>query len=220
MASDNSQRIYKVLRERICLLYYPPGEALREETLAEEFGVSRTPIRRALHRLEFEGLVSISRGSGTIVTTIDLKQLKDIYALRLKLTELVGELSPSRISEDKIQKLETLLEESKQMHERPGDVREMGRIYNDFHSVMLNVIGNLALRRISDQLFHQTARVWLQILPDLNWQEEVDMVVDEIGSVIEALRDDDMKRVARIRYKHMAMLLQRVNDYLGSALVG
>lgn len=220
MASDNSQRIYKVLRERICLLYYPPGEALREETLAEEFGVSRTPIRRALHRLEFEGLVSISRGSGTIVTTIDLKQLKDIYALRLKLTELVGELSPSRISEDKIQKLETLLEESKQMHERHGDVREMGRIYNDFHNVMLNVIGNLALRRISDQLFHQTARVWLQILPDLNWQEEVDMVVDEIGSVIEALRDDDMKCVARIRYKHMAMLLQRVNDYLGSALVG
>lgn len=220
MASDNSQRIYKVLRERICLLYYPPGEALREETLAEEFGVSRTPIRRALHRLEFEGLVSISRGSGTIVTTIDLKQLKDIYALRLKLTELVGELSPSRISEDKIQKLETLLEESKQMDERHGDVREMGRIYNDFHNVMLNVIGNLALRRISDQLFHQTARVWLQILPDLNWQEEVDMVVDEIGSVIEALRDDDMKCVARIRYKHMAMLLQRLNDYLGSALVG
>lgn len=220
MASDNSQRIYEVLRERICLLHYPPGEALREEALASEFGVSRTPIRRALHRLEFEGLVSISRGSGTIVTTIDLKQLKDIYALRLKLTELVGELSPSRISEDKIQKLETLLEESKQMHERHGDVREMGRIYNDFHNVMLNVIGNLALRRISDQLFHQTARVWLQILPDLNWQEEVDMVVDEIGSVIEALRDDDMKCVARIRYKHMAMLLQRVNDYLGSALVG
>lgn len=220
MSSNNSERIYAELRERICLLEYPPGTPLREEALAQEFGVSRTPIRRVLHRLEFEGLVNISRGSGTIVTTVDLKQLKDIYALRLKLTELVGELSSSRISEQKVQELEALLESSKQMYQRRGDVREMGRLYNAFHHIMLHVIGNVALRQIIDRLFHQTARVWLQILPDLDWEEEVEMVVDEISSVIEALRAGDMQRVAEIRHKHMAMLLQRINDYLGSAIVG
>ncbi len=220
MSSSNSEQIYAKVRERICLLEYPPGTALREETLAREFGVSRTPIRRVLHRLEFEGLVNISRGSGTIVTTVDLKQLKDIYALRLKLTELVGELSPSRISEEKIRELEELLESCKQMYARRGDVREMGRLYNAFHHIMLHVIGNVALRRIIDQLFHQTARVWLQILPDLDWEEEVDMVVDEISTVIEALRAGDMHRVSAIRHRHMAMLLQRINDYLGSAIIG
>ena len=47
------QALYRELRDRISLLQYPPGTALRESALADEFGVSRTPIRRALHQLEF-----------------------------------------------------------------------------------------------------------------------------------------------------------------------
>lgn len=211
--------IYQQLRERICLLYYPPGTALSEGTLAEEFGVSRTPIRRVLQRLEFEGLVSISRGSGTIVTTVDLKSLKEVYALRLKLIELTGELAATRISNQQIKKLEALREEVAQMEER-YDPTELGRLYNRFHELMLDVIGNRALRQFTDQLFHQTARVWLQILPDLDWEEEVQMVVEEIGDVIEGLRASDMQQVAEVRRHHMSMMLGRLSDYLGSALLG
>lgn len=213
-----TEAIYKELRERICLLYYPPGATLREGALAEEFGVSRTPIRRVLHQLAFERLVNISRGSGTVVTTVDLKSLKEVYALRLKLVELTGELAVSRVPPDLVDKLEALSAEVAAMEDN-YDPASLGRLYNRFHALMLDVIGNRALRRFSDQLFHQTARVWLQILPDLNWEEEVAMIVEEVDDVTDGLRAGDMERVAQVRRKHMRMMLGRLNDYLGSALV-
>jgi DNA-binding GntR family transcriptional regulator len=54
-------------------------------------------------------------------------------------------------------------------------------------------------------------------LPDLEWEEEVDIIVGEVGDVIEALRAGDMQQVAAIRREHMSMLLRRMNQYLGSA---
>ena len=97
---------------------------------------------------------------------------------------------------------------------------ELGRLYNRFHGLMLDVIGNRALRQFSDQLFHQTARVWLQILPDLDWEEEVKVFVEEIRDVSDGLRQGDMQRVADVRRKLMRQMLGRLSDYLGSALVG
>ncbi|MFA5595873.1 MAG: GntR family transcriptional regulator, partial [Trueperaceae bacterium] len=90
----NIDHIYLELRERIAVLTYPPGTALSETKLAEEFGVSRTPIRQVLQRLEFDGLVEAKHGIGTIVAAIDFMYLKQVYALRLKLITLIAELSP------------------------------------------------------------------------------------------------------------------------------
>ena len=93
-ARERYERIYAILRTRICLLDYPPGQRLREEDLAEEFHVSRTPLRRVLGRLEDEGLLRSVHGVGTIVTDIDIDGLQQVYQLRVELAELVN-LSPS-----------------------------------------------------------------------------------------------------------------------------
>src|SRR5690606_4509453 len=100
-ARERFDRIYKALRMRICLLDYPPGERLREEDLAEEFGVSRTPIRRVLVKLEAEGLLRSIHGVGTIVTDIDVDELEQVYQLRVELAEMIGKLSPVPPSEEK-----------------------------------------------------------------------------------------------------------------------
>ncbi len=96
-SGQRHERIYKQIRERICLLQYPPGTILSETELAAEFEVSRTPVRRVVHQLHFEGLVDIKNGVGTIVTDIDLKTFKDIYDLRMRLSEMMGELSPAPV---------------------------------------------------------------------------------------------------------------------------
>ncbi|MEO8530060.1 MAG: GntR family transcriptional regulator, partial [Deltaproteobacteria bacterium] len=62
------ERLYREIRLRICMLDYPPGMRLSEEAMAREFGVSRTPLRRVLGRLETEGLVQSVHGVGTMVT--------------------------------------------------------------------------------------------------------------------------------------------------------
>lgn len=218
-SESKSETLYREIRDRICLLKYPPGTVLKEEALATEFGVSRTPIRRVLHRLEYDGLVDISQRAGAIVTTVDLKSLREVYALRLKLFELVAELSTAHVSEDNIARLEEMRQELEQLRHQ-YEPEALARLYNSFHEEMLNVIGNKSLRQISDQLFHQTSRVWLQILPDLNWAEEVDIICEEITDVIEALRAGDMEAVARIRRNHLSRLLHRTNEYLSSADAG
>lgn len=210
------QAIYREIRDRICLLKYPPGMALKEKDLADEFGVSRTPIRGILQRLEFEGLVSGEFGSNSIVTFIDIRSLKQVYALRLRLAEIVGELSTPRVQEEHITVLENLLKDCEAMHGQ-YDPTQLARLYNTFHEAMLDLVGNQPLRQISDQMFHQTARVWLQILPELNWSDEVNYICEELRDVIYALRDNDMHRMAMVRRDHMSMLLHRINDYLGGA---
>jgi DNA-binding GntR family transcriptional regulator len=210
------QNIYTTIRDRICLLQYPPGEMLSENQLAEEFGVSRTPIRRVLQRLEFEGLVVSKQGVGTLVTIVDLQYLKEVYTVRLRLVELTGELSPIRPTPANILPLEEILEEVKEMHDRYEPVA-LARLYNRFNAEMIKFVGNRPLREISERLFYQTVRVWLQILPDLDWLAEVNYIVEEIQDVISALRAGDMRAVAQVRREHMALLLARTSSYLGSA---
>ena len=150
------------------------------------------------------------------MTTVDIKSLKEVWTLRLKLLELVAELPAPRITAETIATLETLLEQCENLRGQYDPVA-FARLYNEFHEEMLDLIGNKPLRKIYDQLFYQTSRVWLQLLPDLDWDEEIDMVVDEIKRVIDALRANDMAAVANVRRDHMLMLLKRVNRYLSSA---
>lgn len=212
------QTIYEEIRERVSLLQYPPGAVLSENGLADEFGVSRTPIRQVLQRLEFEGLVVSTRGVGTIVTVVDLKSLREVYALRMKLHEITGELSPTaHVSDDDIAIFEELLQQVGSMRDQYAP-RELGRLYNEFQNRVLRLISNKPLQEISDRLYYQTSRVWVQILPDLDWEEEVDCIHGEIKSVTEALRaEGDMQAVAQIRGYYLSMMLARIKRYLGGA---
>jgi len=210
------QYLYKTIRNRIYTLEYPPGEALREEDLAREFNVSRTPIRQVLQTLEYEGLVTSKPGIGSIVTIVDLKALKDVYAFRLRLAELVGELTHPRVTGEHIQNLETIMAEVLSMKGQ-YDPKSLALLYLRFHEQMMELITNSPLRKVYDQTFHLTSRVWLQILPELDWDDEVRAFYEEVRDVTKALKANDMCAVSAVRRNHMALLLVRVNRYLGSA---
>jgi DNA-binding GntR family transcriptional regulator len=211
--------LYDNIRRRIYTLDYPPGEPLREEELAKEFGVSRTPIRQVLQALEYEGLVTSKPGIGSVVTTIDLRALKEVYAFRLRLTGLIGELSHPRISDETVQALEKLLVETNKMR-NCYDPKALALLYLRFHDEIMSLITNRPLAKVHDQLFHQTARVWLQILPELNWEDEVEFFFEEIRDVIKAISANDMVALGAVRRNHMALLLVRINNYLSSADAG
>lgn len=205
--------IYDAIRERICLLRYTPGMTLSESELAAEFGVSRTPIRRALHRLEFDGLVESRRGVGTIVTTVDLRLLKEVLALRMKLAELIGELSPLPRSDEHIATIEALLERCEALHGR-RDPEEFARINMQFQAELARAIGNRPLREIATRLYFQTARIWLQLVPELDWEEEITFFCNEISDVLEVMRAGDMTAVGLVRRNHISMSLIRMSRYL------
>lgn len=212
------EAIYHELRERISLLVYPPGALLSENTLASEFGVSRTPIRRVLQRLEFDGLVSSQQGIGTLVTPLDFMYLKQVYALRLKLLDILADLSAAHVSEGDLLVLGELLEHAKEMY-AVREPRELSRLYTRFNEELVRAIGNRPLREISDRFFYQTHRVWLQLLPEMDWNEEVEAIVDEFGTVLEGLREGDMKRVAAVRRDHFVRCLARINRHFSGLAI-
>src|SRR3954447_1938123 len=119
------ERIYNEIRDRICLLRYPPGHTLGESELAREFGISRTPMRRVLQRLEYEGLVESRQGIGTIVTLIDLEELREIDALRMKLAEISGEMMPLPRTRADIDRMKQLQERCRKIRPRV-DLGEFG----------------------------------------------------------------------------------------------
>lgn len=210
--------VYLQLRDRICLLDLPPGAALREQALAEEFGVSRTPVREALSMLRLDGLVTRRPGGGNSVSTVDLKVMRDVYSLRIKLAELIADFMLVPVPPQVMTDLQAIREEVLAAADR-HDARLLGELYNRLHEAMLGAIGNEALKQVSDRLFRQTARVWVQLLPGMNWDEEVQAVVDEIDESLEALEGSAATHMAAIRAKHMTMLLSRFNEYLTRPLI-
>ena len=214
-----AEQIHDELRERIALLHYDSGDMLGEVALAEEFGVSRTPIRQALQRLEYEGLVVTRRGIGTMVATLDLPYLRAVYALRLKLIDVIGELSPHLVADVDLGPLEEILRSVESLAGvKNPDLRALARLYIAFNRELSRAIGNEPLREIADKLFFQTSRVWLQLAPHLDPEAEVASVIDEVRRGHDALAVGDMSGVAAVRREHMVGLLQRMNNFLGAQM--
>ncbi len=206
-------RIHAVLRDRICLLDYPPGTLLSETALAEEFGVSRTPIRRVLHKLDFMGLVQIRNGIGTIVTDIDLKTFKETYALRMRLAELMGELSPVEITPDHIGRIDTLLARARALR-KDRDPDEFAAITNDLQKMLADLTGNEPLRETIDLLYFRVARIWFTFLPQLGWDDMVSDQLSELQELKSVMECNDIRGVGQARSRHLQRMLTRIGRFL------
>lgn len=103
--------VYQTLRRRLVSGYYDPGTQLKEEVLAEEFHVSRTPIRSALARLMAEGLMTPGEKRGAIVTSWRVENTEDVFVLRSLLEGHGAYLCAKNATDDDIATLERTCEE-------------------------------------------------------------------------------------------------------------
>jgi DNA-binding GntR family transcriptional regulator len=208
-------RIFHEVRDRICLLAYPPGTVLSEAVLAKEFGVSRTPIRRVFHKLEFMGLVHIRNGVGTIVTDIDLKTFKETYDLRKRLAELMGELSAVEIRPDHVTRIEGLLTKATKLEPQRGDFDGLAQISNDLQQLLSDLTGNTPLREIIELLYYRVARIWFTFLPQFGWDDAIANQIRELRDIRTAMVNGDTRGVGQYR----SIELQRMLTLLGRLLV-
>ncbi|POF29424.1 GntR family transcriptional regulator [Roseibium marinum] len=210
-AQERFQIMYTVLRDRISMLVYPPGMQLSEEVLAGEFGVSRSPLRKALQILEADGLVLSQQGVGTLVTDVDLDELAQVYQLRMELNELTGRLSPSRADDNLKALFGTMRLRAESLRAAP-DRQAFARLNIDFfHSFQL-LTDNQPLRDISEKLFYRTCRIWLTLIPDRDLSTEVVIFSDEILAIADAVAVGDMGAAAHIRRAHLSMGLKRLTE--------
>ena len=142
---------YSQLRAMLASGELQPGAWLREKTLAERIGVSRTPIREALNRLAAEGLVEISRNKGAQVVSFTAADIADLYDVRAGFEPRAALLSVPLLTDDDVQQLENL---AARMEEavRAGRLTELSALNGAFHRIFVERCGNrhlsIALRAI------------------------------------------------------------------------
>lgn len=208
-ARERFRHLYHTLRDRICLLDYPPGARLSEEALAAEFGVSRTPLRRVLGRLESEGLVKSVQGVGTIVTDVDIEALTQVFQLRMELAEMIGKLTPIEPDSETIELFRDLQSRSSQLIDKP-DPRVFARLNMDFFNALMRLTGNEPLREISERLYFQTARIWVKSIPLMDLAEEMAIFSREIADILAAVEIGDLEAAGHIRRSHISMSFTRL----------
>lgn len=216
---ERFERTYATIRDRICLLEYKPLQHLSEEELAAEFKVSRTPIRRVLSRLEAEGLVESRHGVGTIVTSISVEALSQVYQLRMELAVLIGRLDPVRRAVEDLGRVRKLLARFDALERRP-DPKALAQLNMDFYQELRAMTGNVPLRDISDRLYFMTHRIWLSAVPHLNLQDEIVIFRREVADILAAMEIGDLDAVGYIRRSHISMAFTRLQRYASRAAAG
>jgi DNA-binding GntR family transcriptional regulator len=209
---ERFERLYRALRDRICLFEYPPGGRLSEEELAKEFAISRTPVRRVLGRLEADGLIEARHGVGHIVALVPMEELAQTYQLRMELAVLIGRLSPIPPGQGNLDRIRALIARCAALPERPV-FKDLAQINMEFFSEINAMTGNGAVREINERLYYQTARAWVQQAPRLDLAEEFAVFRREMEDVLAAADAGDLEAVGHIRGAHISMSFARMRRY-------
>jgi len=209
-------KIYKKIREEICLLHYPPGSVLNESELANQFNISRTPLRPVLQKLKFEGLVTIKNGVGTIVTGIDMKELKDIYDIRMMLIGSIDKFSTNNIEVHHINEVNKIIQKAKLLYENKNAVK-YAILCNELEDIILNLISSEPLKEITDILYYRVARIWFTFLPNMNWKYVIKNFIKELQNVCSALKNNDIKQLGITRKKALQNVLDDISSFIAKS---
>ncbi|MER9256384.1 GntR family transcriptional regulator [Mesorhizobium sp. M0598] len=216
ISADQRQRyMYESIRQRISILHYPPGMMINEMQLATEFGVSRTPLRRVLQQLSYEGLVEIRNGVGTRVTDIDMKTFKDIYDLRILLAEAMGSLSPNWVTDTHRDTHNELIARAGNLRGQ-RDIEGYAQLSNDLEALICDLIGSKPMREMTDLLYYRVARIWYTFMPNLDWDDVVGELLSELKGLSDALASNDLGTFGKVRATYLRWMLKKVSRYISS----
>ncbi len=201
--------IYNQIRNRILFLEYHSGQILNEKVLADEFGVSRTPLREVLCRLEWEQLVRILPRSGTMVTEIEFHKMLNTFQVRLEIEALAGRLAAEMMTPSHLESLEQLEKDCTALIDQRNQ-KGLAMIDFSFRKILYDAGNNHVLRDISNQLHSLTFRIWFVIMGHGDWAEEVLAMIDEIRTTCEVLSRRNSIEVGEARKSALLRHVERI----------
>ena len=208
-------KVYDELKERIIFSHYKQGATLNEKEICGEFGISRTPYREALIRLESEGLVIIKPKTGVVVPHIELQSLKDVFEMRTILEGVAAQLAFKRIQPGHLGALKEVVEAIECLSEEE-DIFAYLKFDARFHSIIRDAQGNRVLREILDRLYNQCMRLWNAIEDQDFMRNLLKSSIRDIKKVYEALMAGDGEAVETLIKAHFTAYLHAlVSHFLG-----
>ncbi|WP_433546612.1 GntR family transcriptional regulator [Streptomyces sp. CA-294286] len=199
-APPAAERVYDHIKRGVLDRSYEGGTLLTEGHLAEAVGVSRTPVREALLRLEVEGLIKLYPKKGALVLAVSAQEIADVVETRLLVEEFaVRKAVPA--SPRLIARLEELLAEQ-QRRALAGDLAEVADTDRRFHAEIVRNAGNQILSRLYDQMRDRQLRMGVAVMeahPD-----RIALNITEHADILEAIRVGDADAAASCVHRHVS----------------
>lgn len=202
--------VFKTLRNAIITGELEPGERLMEIQLAEKMGVSRTPIREAMRKLELEGLIVMVPRKGAQVAEFTEKDIQDVLEIRAALEALAARLACQRMDERDFLKMQLAITEYSYAA-KTKNVDEMMKQDVEFHDIICHATGNDKLIQMFTNLKEQVERYRVAYLKNTNKYSKVE---NEHLEILEALRNHDGHKAADLAIAHIQTQCREIIDYL------
>ena len=172
--------VFNTLRQAILRGELKPGERLMEIQLANKLGVSRTPIREAIRKLELEGLVLMIPRKGAEVAEITEKNMRDVLEVRKALEELAVQLACEKITDEEIEEMKKAAEEFR-MILKNKDITEIAEADVRFHDIIYMATDNQKLILLLNNLREQMYRYRVEYLKR---EEAYPQLIAELAEII------------------------------------
>lgn len=191
--------VFNTLRKAILTGELKPGERLMEIHLANRLGVSRTPIREAIRKLELEGLVIMIPRRGAEVAQITEKGLKDVLEVRRALDALCAELACDRISEEEKEKLKSACDGFEKAT-KTKDATVIAQADVALHDIIVQATGNQRLIQLINNLSEQMYRYRFEYIKE---ESRHDNLVEEHRMIYESIVARDKEKAAAAAKLHI-----------------
>ncbi|MBQ1172158.1 MAG: GntR family transcriptional regulator [Lachnospiraceae bacterium] len=191
--------VFNTLRQAILTGELKPGERLMEIHLADRLGVSRTPIREAIRKLELEGLVVMIPRKGAQVARITEKNLKDVLEVRRALDMLAVKLACSRMDDEYKKQLREACDEFARVVKN-NNTKDITEADVRFHDIINKATGNDRLIQLVNNLAEQMYRYRLEYIKDAAYHNRL---VAEHEEIYSAIMDGDEERAAKAVVLHI-----------------
>lgn len=191
--------VFNTLRQAILTGELKPGERLMEIHLANKLGVSRTPIREAIRKLELEGLVTMIPRRGAEVAQITEKSMNDVLEVRRALDALCVELACERITQEDTERLR-LACEAFEAAVRTGDIKKIARADVELHDIIVQATGNQRLVQLINNLSEQMYRYRFEYIKDSTQHQRL---IDEHRMIYESIVKKDKEAASQAAHVHI-----------------
>lgn len=205
-AKSLEESVFLTLEDEILSGKLKRGEMLTENALSARLGVSRTPLRAALHRLYEEGLVDISPNRGATVIGIGTEELVDIYKIRMRLEGLASAEAATKITEEDIKKLHDILELA-DFYIAKRDADKLKELDSEFHSIIYRASGSRLLNKTLSEL-HRNVHFYRK--RSLAVEERLERSAAEHKEILLAIENHDADAADRLTSAHIEAALKNL----------
>ena len=191
--------VFNTLRQAILRGELEPGERLMEIALAQKLGVSRTPIREAIRKLELEGLVVMVPRKGAEVADITEKDLRDVLEVRTALEALSIELAIKNMTDEDFEALRMANEDFRALSDG-NELMKLAEADVAFHEIIYIATNNNRLIQIINNLREQMYRYRLEYIKDASARPRL---IEEHQEIIDAMLAKDVERAKAAITRHV-----------------